>query len=780
MRRGAICPAAIVRLAGLPVAYADTAKSCEAGRRLVSLRSLQAAMHSLRPGLVHALHGLVPLLDADAAMRRLVLEAKRAVHGDRLPRMAAGGTAAVIRLLGLVDGAVFEAWLEAAMQVHGLAQETPDLEAEILRAARDGIARALADAPFMGSIQLYAPALAAQLEPWRSARTGKLDQAERTLLAYLHRAACKTSPLGAFTYIGFADIGAGDPSPRGAQDLYVASFANIGTLHAIARARAPAGLAADDRVRLASHTRIGADGRVRFLQSAYQAGNAGPWRTDVPSTITLPPSLASELAMLDTPTPMGVIAAKLERGGVSEAPALLSMLVERGILEVAGTMSRLEASLVPLASALRGLYRGAKGVARMQGRDRTRQLAVLADRVRPLLGVGDGEVASDPAQLVTEIGYVAPGGVALSSGELALIEELGRALRSYVTCDPLHARFWDLLAARRGSDRSVNAFEFAMDAQERRLVGGAGPDELRNRPLPRCLPAAAFLQFATQDDGTMLIVLNKVHPHGGSQAVRHLLQGDPTSSPFRHVYRKWLEDVHGDREPVELPVNAAFNPLQRHVPVTTRSFSWGREAGLRGRRLPLEKVALVARGEDRTFELRDVAGGKLALVYLGGAVPMPAWGLPYLLTLYANPIAFDFPRSSALADGSVLYMPRVSRGNVVLRRACWRVRGAALAPLLDGGVMQRMRKLAAFFDHHGIAWRTFIKAGGSPTAVGMAGRKPMLFDLENPLLHASLLKLVRGGADISFSEALPDPLMLKEAHVREVQVDLDLSRFDAG
>ncbi|WP_231330586.1 lantibiotic dehydratase [Actinomadura graeca] len=96
------------------------------------------------------------------------------------------------------------------------------------------------------------------------------------------------------------------------------------------------------------------------------------------------------------------------------------------------------------------------------------------------------------------------------------------------------------------------------------------------------------------------------------------------------------------------------------------------------------------------------------------------------------------------------YVPRLTWGNVVLSRRCWRLEESETATLADAaGDCGRLTAMARLRAARGLPARFFASSAGE--------RKPVYVDAHSPALLDGLLRLARTAERITVSEALPGP-----------------------
>jgi hypothetical protein len=232
-------PFFMLRLGGLPMdsvaplRFPDTVAWAE--RTLAVEREVAAAKGPLADALETAVGALT-----DNPLRRRVLELRRDVFNGRLPRRS-DNEADVVAAVGPTTGPMLASWLEARRRLatlHGEGETVLDAE---LTARRRGL-RELADHPRLRhGLLLASPSLDSNLRTYLNAPDGPLGKRarriERSVLEYVYRTACKTSPFSTLGAIelgrirpdgsGFLDVGALDGPWQSHVRLNLAALARI-------------------------------------------------------------------------------------------------------------------------------------------------------------------------------------------------------------------------------------------------------------------------------------------------------------------------------------------------------------------------------------------------------------------------------------------------------------------------------------------------------------------------------------------------------------------------
>ncbi|MDI9888279.1 lantibiotic dehydratase [Streptomyces sp. HNM0645] len=167
------------------------------------------------------LHGLIGH-NEDESSRRLLLAVRRAVFNNRLPRDADVALTQV-RAHDPATARMLERWLTDRRALDGRRAEGAALLARETGRARAALGRLAGEPRLRGGLLLASPTLDAQLDGWQRRLAADPDRApakrdrkiERSLLAYLYRTACKTSPFSTFTGVVPGEFTAAGTGPVG-------------------------------------------------------------------------------------------------------------------------------------------------------------------------------------------------------------------------------------------------------------------------------------------------------------------------------------------------------------------------------------------------------------------------------------------------------------------------------------------------------------------------------------------------------------------------------------
>ncbi|SDO51361.1 lantibiotic dehydratase [Actinacidiphila guanduensis] len=282
-RKGGHAPAAtwelnrrfVLRLAGLPFAAVEGLRDPAAAAWAERVLAAQDAAARHAAELEAPLTALVTAVE-DARERRAVLALRREVFNGRLPKDTAAVHAVAARLAP-ADAEALTAWLRGCEQAAALLAEGGPLLAAGLAGARAELRALAAEDRLRRGLVLASPTLESRLDDFAAGTSAAPDKRarkkERSLLAYLYRTACKTSPFSTFTAVAAGEFrpGAGEVRTRG-------GWRGHARLNVVVLARIAELAAADPRRRADLPVTISAgweldEDRVRFVRRSVTAGD---------------------------------------------------------------------------------------------------------------------------------------------------------------------------------------------------------------------------------------------------------------------------------------------------------------------------------------------------------------------------------------------------------------------------------------------------------------------------------------------------------------------------
>ncbi|QHC33756.1 lantibiotic dehydratase [Streptomyces sp. HF10] len=268
----------MLRVSGLPVETAAALRAPEAADWAARTAAEQDRLAALGARLSDPLSEAVGGTD-DAVLRRRLLALRRQVFNNRLPGNLSAARA-LAESLGGAAGADLADWLAARVRWEELRAEGEAVLAAGFGRTRAALRELALDDRLRRGLLLASPTLEERLDafaadpaPVPGKRARKM---ERSLLSYVYRTACKTSPFSTLTGVAvgrFGDEGDGTALTRIGDDwtghprLNVVALARLAELVAADPARR-----ADLPIALASGWKLDED-RVRYVQRAVTAGD---------------------------------------------------------------------------------------------------------------------------------------------------------------------------------------------------------------------------------------------------------------------------------------------------------------------------------------------------------------------------------------------------------------------------------------------------------------------------------------------------------------------------
>ena len=192
----------MLRLAGLPVDAVAGLRSPRAAAWAEEVLDAEESLADLGRRLSDPLAEVVGAAERED-LRRAVLKLRRTVFNNRRPSDVAGAFAVADRIGGEA-GDMLGAWLKDRVRLEELLAGGPGLLSGEVAAGRTALRALAADERLRDGLLLASAALDGQLDGYLRSEPGSLPakrerKIERSLLAYLYRTACKTSPFSTFT-----------------------------------------------------------------------------------------------------------------------------------------------------------------------------------------------------------------------------------------------------------------------------------------------------------------------------------------------------------------------------------------------------------------------------------------------------------------------------------------------------------------------------------------------------------------------------------------------------
>ncbi|KDN87492.1 hypothetical protein KCH_07560 [Kitasatospora cheerisanensis KCTC 2395] len=283
-RRLGLGPRFMLRAGGLPVEAVHGLRSDEVFGRAEELLAEEDRLGELGGRLGDPLAVLVKAAP-DAETRRRLLEVRRSVFNGRLPRRPAEALD-LVRELDTATGELLDRWLTARDRLAQLREAGgPAFDRELVR-TRAELRRLAGQDELRSGLLLASPTLEDRLDGIAApsaAPDKRTRKMERSLLSYLYRTACKTSPFSTFTpvAVGTFEAAAGRDGAAGAAEVLLgAARSSHPRLNVVVLARLAELIAAAPRRRAdlpvapASGMELTED-RVRYVRRSVTAGDSG-------------------------------------------------------------------------------------------------------------------------------------------------------------------------------------------------------------------------------------------------------------------------------------------------------------------------------------------------------------------------------------------------------------------------------------------------------------------------------------------------------------------------
>ncbi|WP_323138602.1 lantibiotic dehydratase [Streptomyces sp. NBC_01571] len=268
----------MLRVAGLPIDTVVALRAPEAADWAARATDEEDRLAALGAALSDPLSTVVGATE-DAALRRRLLALRRNVFNNRLPNDLDAARALAAEIGG-DTGADLATWLDARLRWADLRAEGESVLAAGLARTRTALRELALDDRLRRGLLLASPTLEERLDafaadpaPVPGKRARKM---ERSLLSYVYRTACKTSPFSTLTGVALGGFETSDGTP--AATHVGDDWTGHCRLNVVVLTRLAELVAADPRrradllVALASGWKLD-DDRVRYVQRAVTAGD---------------------------------------------------------------------------------------------------------------------------------------------------------------------------------------------------------------------------------------------------------------------------------------------------------------------------------------------------------------------------------------------------------------------------------------------------------------------------------------------------------------------------
>lgn len=785
--------------------------------------SLEQEMERLTGDVETALHQLVPSLE-DKQVRRRVLELKRDIHNGRTPVIDPAIRQVLTDRLAAGMSACLQRWIDAAQQRSTLSETAHEAFAEEIVQANDALLQLMDEPLVQQGLALSSPDfLQVLLDKKVTSTENPAARYLRTCFSYATRIAAKTSPFSTFTRLGIATFSSEESYPEEDRSFcYVSRALTMSWLMACARnnqVAAAFSYAPNPSLRQESK-------RWVMLAPQYLCTDGFFHRQD--NTVDVSGYLhLVELVQRVGPASYDDYVKAI--GGTHPHQTfvrLLSTHLVRPVAPYSPTDPNPLRSLAAAVFALRTDY--AQNVAMF--------LEQLSDRVVEFAS-GSGErrlkCLADMDQLNREgfasLGQSMPGWAAKAGiiyedrsiphpipelghhvqSDLQLLGQLMRpqVIRShlydhlvehFVTCHGVGGTCQDVIGYLTSFAGRPDFMQLLLQAleQDKQAMSQYDHPNSRHEVGPSMLPPTAMVYFQIAAPnveavrrGHYLLIPNAHNP--GVAGVMARFQ--PLLSPkLPEVLRAWHSASVPGAEMVDFPIFADWSTLQHNGLGKFPVLQWPTESPVTG---PANAVAM-----DELRLIHDRASNSLVLLNRNGTPVVPLYqgvvgqyllrGAVRLFMTLVDPwvvghrvghvrYPFDDPEDQPVG---IEYMPRLSNGRIVLRRACWRVPQQEF-PVQSSGESGAayMRRVLYWQQSHGIPTEVFISQVRKSFTWETNKRKPMWvrFDSYHSLVALKPL-LEEDSVCLKLIEALPgrnDHWVAADDHLPRVAEFLALVRW---
>ncbi len=814
-----IAPFAVARVGGLPVQVLDQLLFSTVVEQLEQVFTLEETLQTLCPAVEEALYRLVPRLEDDVPLRRRVLAMKRHVHNMRLWDTAAQDVASVCAALAAAgeDGAALAEWYRLATQREQTLRAAEESYERAHSQAERALAAAVANTEFQQGLALTSPDLLRALRRQQEEQTGHgwrpAGKLVRSCLAYLTRAALKTSPLSTFTRMALVEVGQACSERTYEQEhrivrltrLLPASWVELLARHPLLAAA----LDYEPHQGLTPSARKA--GVMRVLTTTYTFHHDFAWRDEKVVERRFDERRAARLCAFLRSGRATSYRRLLEMMPcpAERAPQLFALMVEMQLIRPIAPYRRREARpLLALAQALDALEAPLARTlaARMRAIQELVEASLHADGAQRL-ALGEQlrqnalwvfqELGQEPpawlktANLLYEDMYAANALPLLPAQVREDLAQVAAVLRPAIIRSRLYDYLYRAFVERFGErGETSDILGFLEDFLEREdlselLARSVAEDHIALQQPGHvrsalsggasAIPPAVtfFYQIAAESQeaverGEYQLVVNQVCSGEGGLLGRFSDLLDNEHGALRARLSNWLRVLYDGRPVLEVPVVGDWHNLQGETGVGDGVLRWPAEQASSDpseRTIELRDLRLRARPEDETLVLVDRQGQVVAPCYMG-VVPVHLMGHAIRLFLVLlNPWTSDYPVGWGTHRASqrdqppreVEFYPRQQQGRVVLRRARWCFPKEEIPRRQKGeGDFAFFVRLQRWRRHHRLPEEVYLSTMRAQLAIEARARKPVWLHFACPYTLELLTQVLDDDVlAVCLTEALP-------------------------
>lgn len=222
-----VTPQFLLRVGGLPITTLDPLNFERTTRWLDAVLLLESLLAARKDGLVDGLHEAVNIHKEDQALRRKLINLKRNVFNmDLLVNLK--DASQIASVLPSETAALLNEWLDLCDRYQNISRRGPEILSQELGQKRALLKEIINLPDFRKGVLLASPVLNDAIDAYLGSDNLKLARKSRTvehsLLEYLFRMACKTSPFSTFTSVSFGTFAQTQEVGEQDIDLCIASM----------------------------------------------------------------------------------------------------------------------------------------------------------------------------------------------------------------------------------------------------------------------------------------------------------------------------------------------------------------------------------------------------------------------------------------------------------------------------------------------------------------------------------------------------------------------------
>lgn len=817
-----VAPFILLRIAGLPTRYVNGLPD-DLLNIMRQHQQQEPHWQQLGEALIDKLHASVARPDADEVRNELIRYRRHLYNGRHFVV-----SEAVTAWLAQHDAATqrqLNAWLTLTAQRQQLTATFSQHWQRVSEQTRAWLIRSASEPAMLRALSLASPQLLADLaQNWQAWPAKRRRRVERSLFAYMTRAAGKVSPFSTFASFSMLPLAAGeDRASLQTADWQVATTTHLNRSIALAlREALYAQHLLSERdlplCRNPSLQRISAS-QLRGHFYRYEKRRGLLWNEEQQFVLSMEPQEIDALLSVSRTLRWSEWRTQFIAAGVDSAAVerLLRKLVRKDVLRSplqwgAHHPDPLSAVLafIPPALASDVLRRLPELPGQFRSAENPQRVTVLA-QAQQTLNQSWQQLTSHQMPEIRNMVYedAWSEGIRMTLPHAFVPDVLARVAKVVAKRASLSLEYLWLKQAflerygAGGECEDIALFlqeswqGFIQFSQQLLSQPAAAMARLRHHdidPAALRLPVTLFLQLDASDVKQLhqrqgKVVINNAYSRIGWQLARTTLTDDNGAEARRRQLQAWLRQFAAPALPLTFSVSGESSNLQAQARLAQHHLCLDEPQQVADD-LTLAQLRLKHDEQSGLLQFTDAAGQPFQLCYLGAATPMVAWGTKYLLTVLAEPVQIGRPAYSQLMadehDDDFRHAPRLEDDNCVLIRETWWIRSSRLLRELSGHpAADHPARMLALLLKLGIPADSYVNGQYNDSLSWQAFnndkiRKPMWCRLGNSHCLDQLLLLARKVDWLVFREALPAPencwMKAKEDnYVAEIHTEMVIS-----